>query len=165
MRCSYAADGLGLLVVLRLVAAGDRRWAITMRAANEQRLRHFEAIANSFQPVLIVLRAVLLGLHRRDGVAAAEPVEQILVAAARASRTAAGAGSVGRPQIGQFGLAAASGRSVSPAMRSFLDDQLAGRQRRVGHELRLLAEPLARSAPGARGHQQVSGRRRHAHAV
>ena len=50
MRCNYAADGLGLQVVLRLVAAGDRRWAITMRAANEQRLRHFEAIANSFQP-------------------------------------------------------------------------------------------------------------------
>ena len=50
MRCSYAADGLGLTVILRLVAAGDRRWAITKRAANEQRLRHFEAIANSFQP-------------------------------------------------------------------------------------------------------------------
>jgi hypothetical protein len=50
MRCSYATDGLGLHLVLRLVAAGDRRWALTMRAANEQRLRHFEAIANSFQP-------------------------------------------------------------------------------------------------------------------
>ena len=50
MRCNYAADGLGLQVVLRLVVAGDRRWAITMRAANEQRLRHFEAIASSFQP-------------------------------------------------------------------------------------------------------------------
>jgi hypothetical protein len=50
MRCSYTADGLGLTVLLRLVAAGDERWAITMRAANEQRLRHFEAIANSFQP-------------------------------------------------------------------------------------------------------------------
>jgi hypothetical protein len=50
MRCTYAADGLGLNVVLRLVAAGEQRWAITMRAANAQRLRHFEAIANSFQP-------------------------------------------------------------------------------------------------------------------
>lgn len=50
MRCNYAAEGLGLQVVLRLVAVGERRWAITMRAANEQRLRHFEAIANSFQP-------------------------------------------------------------------------------------------------------------------
>lgn len=50
MRCSYATEGLGVHVVLRLVAAGERRWEITMRAANEQRLRHFEAIANSFQP-------------------------------------------------------------------------------------------------------------------
>ena len=50
MRCSYATDGLGLHLVLRLVGAGERRWAVTMRAANEQRLRHFEAIANSFQP-------------------------------------------------------------------------------------------------------------------
>ena len=50
MRCSYSADGLGLRLILRLFAVGDRRWAVTMRAANEQRLRHFEAIANSFQP-------------------------------------------------------------------------------------------------------------------
>jgi hypothetical protein len=49
MRCNYTADGLGMLVALRLVAVGDMRWAITMRAANEQRLRHFKAIANSFQ--------------------------------------------------------------------------------------------------------------------
>ena len=49
MRCNYTADGLGLLVALRLVADDDERWSITMRAANEQRLRHFEAIANSFQ--------------------------------------------------------------------------------------------------------------------
>ena len=50
LRCNYTADGLGLLVALRLVAKDDARWAIVMRAANEQRLRHFEAIANSFQP-------------------------------------------------------------------------------------------------------------------
>ena len=50
LRCNYTADGLGLLVALRLVAKGDARWAIVMRAANEQRLRHFGAIANSFQP-------------------------------------------------------------------------------------------------------------------
>jgi hypothetical protein len=50
MRCNYASDGLGLFVALRLAVAGERRWAISMRAANEQRLRHFEAIANSFQP-------------------------------------------------------------------------------------------------------------------
>ena len=50
MRCSYATEGLGIHVVLRLVAAGEERWEITMRAANEQRMRHFEAIANTFQP-------------------------------------------------------------------------------------------------------------------
>jgi hypothetical protein len=51
MPCRYAADGLGFLLDLRLVADGERRWAITLRTANEQRQRHFEAIANSFQPV------------------------------------------------------------------------------------------------------------------
>jgi hypothetical protein len=50
MRCDYTADGLGLFIALRLVAQGERRWAIIMRAANEQRMRHFEAIANSFHP-------------------------------------------------------------------------------------------------------------------
>lgn len=50
MPCRYMADGLGLLVDLRLVADGDQRFAVNLRAANEQRLRHFEAIANSFQP-------------------------------------------------------------------------------------------------------------------
>jgi hypothetical protein len=50
MRCSFTPGGVGMLVDLRLVAQGERRWAITMRAANEQRLRHFEAIANSFGP-------------------------------------------------------------------------------------------------------------------
>ena len=50
MRCDYTIDGLGLLVALRLLAKEDARWTIAMRAANEQRLRHFEAIANSFQP-------------------------------------------------------------------------------------------------------------------
>jgi hypothetical protein len=50
MDCSFTGGGIGLLVQHRLVAAGDRRYAIGMRAANEQRLRHFEAIANSFAP-------------------------------------------------------------------------------------------------------------------
>jgi hypothetical protein len=50
MRCDFAKDGLGLYVALRLVAQGERRWSIVMRTANEQRLRHFEAIANSFHP-------------------------------------------------------------------------------------------------------------------
>lgn len=50
MRCGFTPAGLGILVHLRLVGEGDRRWAMTMRAANEQRLRHFEAIANTFAP-------------------------------------------------------------------------------------------------------------------
>jgi hypothetical protein len=50
MRCSFTPGGVGMLVHLRLVVQGERRWAITMRSANEQRLRHFEAIANSFGP-------------------------------------------------------------------------------------------------------------------
>ena len=50
LRCDYTSDGVGLFVTRELVAEGDLRWAVTMRAANEQRLRHFEAIAGSFQP-------------------------------------------------------------------------------------------------------------------
>lgn len=50
MRCTFTAGGIGMFMHLRLVAAGEERWAVTMRAANEQRLRHFEAIANSFEP-------------------------------------------------------------------------------------------------------------------
>ena len=50
MDCSFTAGGIGLFVQHRLIAAGDQRWGLTMRAANEQRLRHFEAIANSFTP-------------------------------------------------------------------------------------------------------------------
>lgn len=50
MRCDFTADGLGLFMALRLVTRGEQRWAIVMRAANEQRMRHFEAIANSFHP-------------------------------------------------------------------------------------------------------------------
>lgn len=48
MVCRFTAAGIGILMHQRLVSAGDERWAITMRAANEQRLRHFEAVANSF---------------------------------------------------------------------------------------------------------------------
>lgn len=50
MRCSFTVGGLGLLLQLRLVARGDERWAIGFRSTNEQRQRHFEAIANSFEP-------------------------------------------------------------------------------------------------------------------
>jgi hypothetical protein len=50
MSCDLAPGGLGMHLHLRLVEAGDERWSIGMRAMNEQRLRHFEAIANSFKP-------------------------------------------------------------------------------------------------------------------
>jgi hypothetical protein len=50
MRCDYETAGTGLHVVERLEIAGDRRFAIMYRTMNEQRLRHFEAIANSFNP-------------------------------------------------------------------------------------------------------------------
>ena len=50
MRCDFTNDGLGLYMTSRVVTRGDERWAMSMRAANEQRLRNFEAIANSFQP-------------------------------------------------------------------------------------------------------------------
>lgn len=50
MHCTYGAAGLGVFVDLRLIAHGERRWAIAMRTANEQRRRHFLAIAGSFQP-------------------------------------------------------------------------------------------------------------------
>lgn len=50
MDCSYTAGGIGLLLQHRLVAEGERRWGMTLRAANAQRLRHFEAIANGFTP-------------------------------------------------------------------------------------------------------------------
>lgn len=50
MGCRFTMGGIGMLMQLRLVADGDRRWGMTLRAANEQRLRHFEAIANSFTP-------------------------------------------------------------------------------------------------------------------
>ena len=34
----------------RLVEAGEQRFAVSYWAADEQRLRHLEAIANSFNP-------------------------------------------------------------------------------------------------------------------
>lgn len=50
MGCRFTAAGVGMFMHLRLVAAGEARYALAMRAANEQRLRHFEAVANSFRP-------------------------------------------------------------------------------------------------------------------
>jgi hypothetical protein len=50
MSCRLGAGPIGLLLDLRLVAAGDARWGIEYRSMNPQRQRHFEAIANSFRP-------------------------------------------------------------------------------------------------------------------
>lgn len=48
MSCRFGAEGVGLLLDLRLVRDGEERWAIHYRSMNAQRQRHFEAIANSF---------------------------------------------------------------------------------------------------------------------
>jgi hypothetical protein len=50
LRCRYEVAGLAVQLTERVAIAGDRRWALVMRTMNEQRLRHLEAIANSFQP-------------------------------------------------------------------------------------------------------------------
>lgn len=50
MHCTFGAGGLGVYVDLRLVADGERRWALSMRTANAQRRRHLQAITGSFQP-------------------------------------------------------------------------------------------------------------------
>jgi hypothetical protein len=50
MRCVYGTASFGLQLELRLVEAGDERYAITFRAMNDRRQRHFEAIANGFRP-------------------------------------------------------------------------------------------------------------------
>jgi hypothetical protein len=50
MACRFGAAPLALLLTMRLETRGDERWALSLRSANEQRQRHFEAIANSFSP-------------------------------------------------------------------------------------------------------------------
>jgi hypothetical protein len=50
VECRYALGGVTLLRELRLVRAGERVYAIELRSMNEQRLRHFQALANSFEP-------------------------------------------------------------------------------------------------------------------
>ena len=50
MSCVFGADGLGLDLLLRLQAAGDKRYGLSMRTMNEQRLLHFRAIADGFAP-------------------------------------------------------------------------------------------------------------------
>jgi hypothetical protein len=48
--CTYGATPVALYLDLRLVAAGERRWAMTYWTLSERRLRHFDALANGFTP-------------------------------------------------------------------------------------------------------------------
>ena len=50
LRCRWGVAPLALSMNQRLVEAGDRRFALTYWAADEQHMRHLEAIANSFAP-------------------------------------------------------------------------------------------------------------------
>jgi hypothetical protein len=50
LSCHWGVAPLALDMNLRLVEAGDRRYSISYWAADETRLRHLEAIANSFAP-------------------------------------------------------------------------------------------------------------------
>jgi hypothetical protein len=50
MDCRIEIAGFGAYLAQRLVIDGEDRYAIGIRTMNPQRLRHFEAIANSFRP-------------------------------------------------------------------------------------------------------------------
>lgn len=50
MSCRFTAGGFGVLLELQLVRNGDERWALALRTMNEQRLRHFQALAGAFRP-------------------------------------------------------------------------------------------------------------------
>ncbi len=50
MSCRFTAGGFGLLLELQLVRKGEERWALALRTMNEQRLRHFQALASTFAP-------------------------------------------------------------------------------------------------------------------
>ncbi len=50
MSCRFTAGGFGLLLDLQLLRAGEERWALALRTMNEQRLRHFQALASAFAP-------------------------------------------------------------------------------------------------------------------
>jgi hypothetical protein len=50
LKCTFGIEPVALDLNLRLVEAGDHRYAINYWAADEQRLAHLEAIANSFKP-------------------------------------------------------------------------------------------------------------------
>jgi len=48
LACSWSLGPVEVLMRLRLVEEGGERYALSLWTMNEQRLRHFEAIANSF---------------------------------------------------------------------------------------------------------------------
>jgi hypothetical protein len=48
--CRFGVEPIGLVMQVMLAADGEERFAFNIRTFNEQRLRHFVAIANSFQP-------------------------------------------------------------------------------------------------------------------
>jgi hypothetical protein len=50
MSCRFTAGGFGLLLELQLLRSGEERWALALRTMNEQRLRHFQALASAFRP-------------------------------------------------------------------------------------------------------------------
>ncbi|HEX8375986.1 MAG TPA: hypothetical protein VF606_12495 [Geminicoccaceae bacterium] len=50
LRCRWGVVPLTLSMNQRLVEAGERRYALSYWAVDEQRMRHLEAIANSFAP-------------------------------------------------------------------------------------------------------------------
>ena len=49
LTCRFGVEPIGLVLRVMLVDAGDARYAVNIRTFNEQRLRHFVAIANSFE--------------------------------------------------------------------------------------------------------------------
>lgn len=47
--CRFGAEPLSLIMKVMLIEDGEARYAVNMRSFNEQRLRHFTAVANSFE--------------------------------------------------------------------------------------------------------------------
>jgi hypothetical protein len=47
--CRFGVEPIGLVMQVMLAADGEERFAFNIRTFNEQRLRHFVAIANSFR--------------------------------------------------------------------------------------------------------------------
>lgn len=49
LSCRFGIEPIGLNLRINLVTQGEERYAFNIRTFNEQRLRHFTAIANSFK--------------------------------------------------------------------------------------------------------------------